>query len=298
MGACLMRLKKLIKNYYYGDPHKRDFTDADLPENRIELFKEVLKVRKESMLLLNLLYLVIWLPAIIWTGIHLIPLLYTQIQNVNSYFFTYFLFLFPAVAITGPCTAGISFVMRNWARDEHSFLFSDYILGIRENWKQGLMMSCINGLVPLLVFIGIQFYTNMAKASAMFYVPMVLLILMALLWNIACQLMPMMMVTYKLSFPAVVKNSVLLSLATLPKALAIRLTTLALPLVLMIIAVFFPRALVPAGAIVIIAYLFFMLSLNRLIIASYANYACETYFNPRIEGAQSNIGLHIKKEKH
>ena len=41
-------------------------------------------------------------------------------------------------------------------------------------------------------------------------------------------------------------------------------------------------------------YAFFLLSLNKLIAVSCANSVCEKYLNPKIEGAETNIGLHIK----
>ena len=38
-------------------------------------------------------------------------------------------------------------------------------------------------------------------------------------------------------------------------------------------------------------YLLFMVAFNKLLTVSYANWLCETYMNPKIEGAQTNIGL-------
>ena len=38
-------------------------------------------------------------------------------------------------------------------------------------------------------------------------------------------------------------------------------------------------------------YLLFMPTFNKLLTVSYANWLCETYLNPRIEGARTNIGL-------
>ena len=43
--------------------------------------------------------------------------------------------------------------------------------------------------------------------------------------------------------------------------------------------------------VLMLAYLVFMVAFNKLITVSYANWLCETYLNPRIEGARTNIGL-------
>ena len=42
--------------------------------------------------------------------------------------------LIPCIAITGPLTAGICYVTRNWARDEHAFIWSDFRDAVKENW--------------------------------------------------------------------------------------------------------------------------------------------------------------------
>ena len=38
-------------------------------------------------------------------------------------------------------------------------------------------------------------------------------------------------------------------------------------------------------------YLVFLVAFNKLVTVSYANWLCETYLNPRIEGARTDIGL-------
>ena len=40
-----------------------------------------------------------------------------------------------------------------------------------------------------------------------------------------------------------------------------------------------------------ILYVLIMPTFNKLLTVSYANWLCETYMNPKIEGAQTNIGL-------
>ena len=66
-----MAIRDLMNNYFYGKQGKGDFTLADLPQNRLQLFGAVLKVRWSQKVLLNALYLLIWIPAIIWTAMNL-----------------------------------------------------------------------------------------------------------------------------------------------------------------------------------------------------------------------------------
>ena len=63
------------------------------------------------------------------------------------------LILIPCIAITGPATAGVTYVTRNWARDEHAFIWADFKDAVKENWKQSLVISFITGADPASWFI-------------------------------------------------------------------------------------------------------------------------------------------------
>ena len=295
-----MALKDFFDNYFYGRPNKSDFTEKDMPATRMQLFREVLKVRKGSMVGLNLLYLVIWLPAIVWTFINVVQLSGVLSGDLDwgleSLLFSYLLLLFPLTAITGPFNAGVSYVMRNWARDEHAFPFLDFKHAMKANWKQALLFGIIEGAAPLLVFICIIFYSGMAGGSFIFYLPIAVVLVAALLWSLSAQLMPTLMVTYRLRFPQLVKNAVILTLATLPRAIGAKLATLALPLLGLLVSLVFPAAMSWLGSILLALYAIFILSFNKLIVASYANAVCEKYLNIKIEGAQVNIGLRQRDE--
>ena len=52
--------------------------------------------------------------------------------------------LIPCIALTGPFTAGMSYVTRNWARDEHAFIWSDFRDAVKENWKIPLVLPLQN----------------------------------------------------------------------------------------------------------------------------------------------------------
>ena len=284
-----------FKNYFYGKSGQRDFTEQDLPTNRFQLFWEVLKVRRSSMVGLNFLYLLCWIPAILWSYLNLVQLSAIAAgisdANLGDLIYSYLLVLFPLSAITGPFTMGISRVLRNWARDEHAYAAGDYFAGAKENWRQGLLYGLINGALPLLVCICWNFYTGMAGGSPLFYLPLAIALIAGLLWILSAQLMPTLIVTYRLRFTGVVRNAVLMTLAALPKAIAVKLATLAIPVVLLLLMQFAPAALRWAVPAALVLYAIFWLSFNRLITASYANACCEKYLNPKIEGAGVDIGL-------
>jgi len=285
-----------FKNYFYGKSDKRDFTDADLPTSRLQLFKDVLMVRKSSMVGLNFLYLLIWLPAVVWSFINILQLQIQPPETLGSLLLTYLLLLVPMIFITGPFRIGISYVMRNWARDEHAFPFLHFKTGMKENWKQSLLISLVDGLLPLVVYVCVYFYAGMAKDSVVFYLPIAIVLIAALVWVLSAQLLPTLIVTYRLSFLQALRNAVLMTLAALPRAILIKLATLALPILTGLMMFLFPAALNYVLPISIVLYAVFMLSFNKLITASYANMLCEKYLNTKIEGAPVDIGLRAKDE--
>ena len=278
----------------------RDFRPEDLPDTRMKLFFDALGVRWSAMVGQNLLYLLFWLPAVIWSGVNLLTLVQMLADapagadmgaQVYSLAFTYLLILWPLIAITGPATAGASYVSRNWARGQHSFMVSDFWEHARKNWKQALCVSTITGALPVLLLFLWRFYGALAESmSGLFILPEVIVLIAALLWLLMLQVAYTMMVTYKLTLRQLLGNAIRMALGRLPLFLGLRLLTSILPLGIAIVFLYFPERATFPLAIGGFFYLVFGLALNRLIYASLANAMCEAYINPSI-GAPVNIGM-------
>ena len=56
---------RMMNNYYYGKSGKGDFRKDDMPETRMQLFWDTLRTRLAGLFRLNLLYMLVWLPAMI-----------------------------------------------------------------------------------------------------------------------------------------------------------------------------------------------------------------------------------------
>ena len=292
-------MANFIRNYFYGKPGKRDFTDADLPENRFQLFLQVLDVRKGGMVELNLIYLLSWLPAIAWTVMVFASFMAMNVpssEHVQQALYTWILILTPLIALTGPFNVGISFVLHRWARDEHSFTFADFKQGVKENWKQGFLFSIVDGIVPLLLFLCDRFYLNLTERSPLFYLPLAVATIAALIWFLAAPVVPVLIVSYQASFGGHLRNAILMTLAQLPRSIAIRLITLAVPIAAHLSFTYFYPAIGWIFGIGSMLYAVILLAFNRLIWASYANFLGEKYLNPKIPGARTDIGLKPKEE--
>jgi len=60
----------------------------------------------------------------------------------------------------GPVQTGLSFVYRNFARESTTFVWSDFVLSFKNNWKQSLIVTGITLGVTCLILINIVFYSK------------------------------------------------------------------------------------------------------------------------------------------
>ena len=302
-----------MNSYYYGKSGKGDYTPDDLPKNRWQLFMEMLRTRMSGLCRMNLMYFVAWLPAMIAISLWVVSFgvalnnsfpvdeagnIIEEVaanggqsfwQTLNDMNFMTLLILIPCIAITGPFTAGLSYVTRNWARDEHAFPWADYKDAIKANWKQGLLVSTITGCVPFLVYICWRFYGDMAVGNAVWVIPQMLILMLGILWALAVTYMYPMMVTYQMNFRTIIRNSFILAVGRLPGSVGIRLLH-CVPTVLF--TVIFLLTLQPWVLLLLFAYyLVFGFAFSRFITASFTNAVFDKYINSRIEGAQVNRGL-------
>ena len=218
-------------------------------------------------------------------------------SNLKSSLTSLLLWLIPCIAITGPFTAGLSYVTRNWARDEHAFIWSDFKDAVKENWKQSLAVSAITGFLPLAVYEGWHFYGEMAARNMILIVPQVLVILVGLIWAISVTYMHPIIVTYSLKLKDVLRNSLLLGVARLPFSVAIRLLH-CVPVILFFIAVWFFGLDLMIGLLILGGYYMLIgFALSRFITASYTNAVFDRFINSRIEGAKVNQGLKAPEDE-
>ena len=298
---------KMMNSYYYGKSGKGDYRKEDLPKNRWQLFWEMLRIRFAGLMRLNLMYAVAWLPVILVTMLSVFAMV-SGLSQVNeageavlltgeearsmltSLAFGWLLMMIPAITITGPFSAGVSYVTRNWARDEHAFVWSDFKDAVKTNWKQGLLVSFITSLMPIILYVCWTFYGGMTAQSPFFVVPQVLAVMLVVVWFLAAVYMYPLMVTYKLKFKDLLRNAVLLSVGRLPQSVGLRLLA-AVPILIGAAVVLLSGQVQWAILGLMLYYILIGYSLSRFIYASYTNAVFDRYINSRIDGAAVNRGL-------
>ena len=362
---------RMMNNYYYGKSGKGDFRKDDMPETRMQLFWDTLRTRLSGLFRLNLLYMLIWLPAMIvllvnagglWDRMQMqsavISNSYSEYvatatekglevtiseeeynalrnsllvlndasyeaylervgseneDNLTAEQFQYFrnntatglqndllkllLWLIPCIAITGPFTAGLSYVTRNWARDEHAFIWSDFRDAVKANWKIPLVLSTITGILPGALYAGWLTYGNMAAGNPIMVAPQAMVALVGILWALMITYMHPLTVTYDLKLTSVIRNGFLLAVARLPFSIGIRLLH-CVPTLIAFAAVWFFGLDPLLGLVILCAYYMLVgFGLSRFITASYTNAVFDRFINSRIEGAKVNQGLRQKDDE-
>lgn len=311
---------KMMNRFYYGKSGQGDYTKEDLPQTRMQLFWEMLRVRFAGLFKLNLLYMLAWIPAMIvigrallmwYTGIMNISQMQVQVElgelaagelaqmyaqfqdGVKGLTLQTLLLLVPAIAITGPFTAGLSYVTRNWARDEHSFMLSDFREVAVKNWKQALLTSTITGFVPLLVYVCFNFYGELAKGQSwLFLIPQILVLMISMVWLCSLMYIYPQMVTYDLKYGQLVKNSTIMAIGRLPVTAGIKLLSLVPIAVFAAVGLLTPYMQYALLAM-LLYYVLLGFALSRFVQASYANAVFDAYLNPNIEGAEVGRGLYV-----
>ena len=141
-----------------------DFSKSMLPQNRREVFFDVLKIHWRKLLMLGVLFFVVFIPyfGLLWIGdaqrlqIDGMSEQMTQQQLQEAYYnLATFSNVRNAVALVwwlffGVVMAGMSRVIRQYAWEENVNFFSDFIKGIRDNAKSTMILAFIVGLMVFM----------------------------------------------------------------------------------------------------------------------------------------------------
>lgn len=122
----------------------------------------------------------------------------------------YVLFCIPIVTI-GPATAGFTYVLRNFAREEHAFVWMDFIDAFRKNWKQGFIVGLVDLLVIALSIFNFRFYRlTLADKGWLNALPLGAFIVLLVFYLFMRYYIYMVLVTFDLSIINVYRNSFIL----------------------------------------------------------------------------------------
>jgi len=151
--------------------------------------------------------------------------LYTSIIFLTAILANLLLIIFGA----GPVSAGFSYVLRNYSRQEHAWILSDFFDHFKKNFLQGLIAFLID-IVAMVVIVGnIYFYSGDTPLSP------TLKTIMITIFSVICIFYTMMhfyiypmMVTFDLKLKHIYRNAFLMTMIKLPQNIVILFTTVSI----------------------------------------------------------------------
>ena len=110
---------------------------------------------------------------------------------------------------------------RNFARDEHAFVWSDFWENVKGNWKYFLMNGALVYLVYVVLSFSILYYYNATSRGWFYYIPFWVGLVLGVFFLFAQYYLPVMFVTFDLKFGQAYRNAFIFSLAGLGRNILI-----------------------------------------------------------------------------
>ncbi len=303
----------LINRLIMGKEKSEGYARASLPSNRWELFWDIFKGRFWKLVVVNLLVLVFFIPLFALIFFRYVAILnygsmvpfsqsfgvgfgsvgslvgYSEsvILNVNM---IVYLFLPIAVIIAMLGISGGAYVIRNMVWTEGIFVSNDFLRGIKQNFKQHLIIGLIYSIVFYLITLSMSMVDQMIATGTgikwLLIVSKILSIGFMAFFTMMTAHAITMSVTYTLSIPKLYKNSFLFSLGLLPQNIFF-LAVSAIPFFLLM----FSGIFMTIGIILILLIGF---SLVLLVWTNFCQWAYDRFINDKVPGAQKNRGIYEK----
>ncbi len=117
----------------------------------------------------------------------------------------YVLFCLPVVTI-GPATAALTKLMRNYAREEHAFIWGDFIETFKKNFKQAFLYSVLDLFVVAFLVLDFMAVSSLSN-QVMTVLSLAAILLSFTIWTFMRFYIYNMMVTFRLTFKQLLKNA-------------------------------------------------------------------------------------------
>ena len=197
------------------------------PKAPILMFFEILQRKFWNILKINFMFNLFNIPAII-VGMFISFFIFGQIKipgvaNDESllisdllirFLFTSILTCIPMITV-GPAQAGFTYILRNYSREEHAFVWSDFKDNALKNFKQSMIISGINLVITVLILLSIRAYLLIGGSNFLFTIGTTLMFILFVIFAMMNLYIYPILVTFKLSVKQIYKNSLLFAVAKL-----------------------------------------------------------------------------------
>ena len=198
-----------------------------------------------------------------------------------------------------PFVAGLTFVCRNYAREEHAFILSDFWDAVKNNWKQFLANGIICYIFYVLMSISIPFYSAQLSSNSLLYITFVVCCIISFLFICAQFYIPVMIITFDLGLKQIYKNALIFAIVGLWRNLML----IAILAVFIVAAIIF-FLMIPALALLVLFALavfwmfgFFGFLINFAVYPMIVKFIITPYEKAQQEKKKAEAGENTEEEE-
>lgn len=238
----------LFNFFNYDKPGPGIEKDAP-PQKAVPRFFSILGRKFTALIQLNLLFCI---PAAITF------FLSTLIGNATH---SAFMAVLPFLLLS-PFVAGLTIVTRNYAREEHAFIFYDFKNSVKENWKAFFLNGIVCYALYFIFSVSIQFYASKSGGNLMFLIATAVCCVLAVMAVFAQYYVPVMIVTFDLKLRQIYKNALIFAVIGLWRNILLTVFLAALVLGLYCLSITMLTTLIGFLLVVLVLFSFVMYLIN------------------------------------
>lgn len=188
------------------------------PRARIIVFFEVLGRKFWNLVKMNLMFTLFNLPAIIAVVIATFFIFQNYLSEDPAFdlllrFVLGSLLICVPVITVGPAQAGYTYILRNYSREEHAFLWWDFKDTALKNFKESLIISILDFIFVVFFGIALNFYIKVQTDSILPGLAIGFLLMAFVIFLMMHLYIYPMLITFKLTVRQVYKNAFIFALA-------------------------------------------------------------------------------------
>ena len=196
--------------------------DKDAPKKKgIFLYFELFFRKFWLLIKANMLYFVVSLPAMAIYNFIIInalaQFLPSDMQETTWHLSLIFTALITIFWGSGPASGGYAYLLRNYAREEHVWVFSDFFEKFKETFKVGMVVLVTDIIMLILGINALMVYIEFIKQGAMIAKYAILaMFVIFLFYTFMHYYVYEFSVTFENKTMKTIKNAMIIGVATLP----------------------------------------------------------------------------------
>ncbi len=186
---------------------------------RFPLFFDILWRKLWMICKTNLLHLLCCLPVLFFMWLGYAAVCKGELATLKGVLYLTVCTIYLSVVGFGVIMPGLTFLTRSYARERHVWIFSDYKDKVIECIKQSSILFVVDTLLIYLGSVGFAFYGELAQQHKIIYLPMGFLAVCLLIYFMMHFYIYPIMTTFELDLKAILKDSLIMTVAHFPRNL-------------------------------------------------------------------------------